>query len=251
MTNDTYLTVPVERGCGERQDDGVYACTGMDPEGSPAEDFVIDPAIQWIGGPFRAPKLIPDPVEDGVFHLAIWVGQKFYPWPSDFVEEVRIAGVSRRIPKGFPLERLTAGKSKMFFVHARVRPQFGFLIREESGCLGRCKRVDHLGDTCTFALWDLSALEHVPERHALSRAGENLVDVNCPSFRYQVSAPLRPVHNALCAERVLSPAQRFESGIFAAFWLTHLEHVRPDPDTQEKVQKGASEAGLTVVPRAR
>ena len=248
---DTYLTVPVERGCGERKDDGVYACTGMDREGSPVEDFVIDPAIQWAGGPFRAPKLIPDPGEGGVFHLAIWAGQEYYPWPSDFVEEVRIAGVSRRIPKGFPLERLTAGKSKMFFVHARVRPQFSYEIREESRSRGRCKRIDHGDGICTFALWDLSALEHVPERHALSKAGENLVDVNCPSFRYQVWAPYMPTPGTSVSERVLSPAQRFESGIFAAFWLTHLEHVRPDPETQEKVQNGASRAGLTVVPRAR
>ena len=248
---DTYLTVPIERGCGERQDDGVYACTGMDPEGSPVEDFVVDPAIEWIGGPFRAPKLIEDPKEAGVFHMAIWVGQEFYPWPSDFIEEVRIAGVSRRIPKGFPLERLTAGKSKMFFIHARVFPCFSFEIREESQSRGRCKRIDHEGRICTFALWDLSALEHIPERHALSRAGQNLVDVNCPSFRYQVSAPMLPEANTSITERELTPAQRFDPGIFAAFWLTHLEHVRPDPETQEKVQQGASAAGLTVVPRAR
>ncbi len=43
MTIDFPKADPVERGCGEREQGGVYAECGLSPYGTPLEYFLIDP----------------------------------------------------------------------------------------------------------------------------------------------------------------------------------------------------------------
>ena len=55
--------------------------------------------------------------KNGKNHLLFWVGKEFYPFPSDFIEEVRRFGASKRVPVEFPIQKLSVG-SLMFFVHS-------------------------------------------------------------------------------------------------------------------------------------
>ena len=118
------------RGCGSRKKGGTYLCTKLSRDGSPLEDFLVDPVRPFDGEPFRAPILLPDPQEPDVQHAVIWVGAQFYPSPVHFIEEVRRKGASRRIPSGFNFKALTPGKSRMLFVHAKAYTET--LLRPES-----------------------------------------------------------------------------------------------------------------------
>ena len=84
--------------------------------GLPLARFIIDPPIEarsWA--PHRAPILF----QGDPFHVAIWVGEQGYEYTTDFVEEVRMKGASRRVAKTFPWEKLSP-LSWMFFFHARA-----------------------------------------------------------------------------------------------------------------------------------
>ncbi len=104
------------RGCGKRKAGGLYVCTGLSPFGTPIEEFIIDPALPYEGEPFRAPIIFK---KDGTDHLLCWVGAENYHYASDFVEEARRFGISKRIPNNFPIDKLTPG-SMMFLVHPKA-----------------------------------------------------------------------------------------------------------------------------------
>ena len=109
----------MNRGCGRRKAGGVYICTKLSRDGAPLEEFIIDPPRLYTGEKFRVPIIFET---DGKNHLLFWVGKEFYPFPSDFIEEVRRFGASKRVPVEFPIEKLSAG-SLMFFVHPRAMIQ--------------------------------------------------------------------------------------------------------------------------------
>src|SRR3974390_3419799 len=72
---------PVERGCGQREQGGVYAECGLSPYGSPLEDFLIDPPQPLPEGLdlINKPQLWEDPAT-GITHLLIWIGAEHYQW---------------------------------------------------------------------------------------------------------------------------------------------------------------------------
>lgn len=114
---------PVPRGCGSRQAGGVYLECGLSKNGLPVETFLVDPPIiEGEGGaedwyqPHRSPVWFE---RAGVNHLVIWVGEEFYPNVFDFIEEVKVAGVSRRVPSSIDFSKLSAD-SRMIFVHPRA-----------------------------------------------------------------------------------------------------------------------------------
>ncbi len=79
---------PVERGCGEREQGGVYAETGLSRYGTPLEYFLIDPPQPLPVGLdlINKPQLWEDPAT-GITHLLIWIGGEHYEWCPDYVEE--------------------------------------------------------------------------------------------------------------------------------------------------------------------
>ena len=99
---------PVERGCGEREQGGVYAECGLSPYGSPLEHFLIDPPQPLPEGLdiINKPQLWEDPAT-GITHLLIWIGSEHYEWCSDYIEETSRFGASRRINPNLDLSRLT------------------------------------------------------------------------------------------------------------------------------------------------
>ena len=104
------------RGCGERKDKGLYLECATSPDGLPIEHFIFDPPILINQEPFRAPILWKDE-NTGIYHVLIWIGKKFYESPWDFIREAGVKGISRRIPKNFPIHKLSSG-SNMLLIHS-------------------------------------------------------------------------------------------------------------------------------------
>jgi hypothetical protein len=112
--------IPIQRGCGTRQAGGLYAETALSAHGSPVEDFIIDtPELidtRRLGLTPVGSKLIE---RHGTFHLFDIVGSQHYPNVADYIEEVRVAGLSRRISSSLDLSKLTPG-SQIILLHARA-----------------------------------------------------------------------------------------------------------------------------------
>ncbi len=88
----------------------------MQLDGKPLEEFLIDPPVPYIMDPFRAPQFIE---RNGINHLLLWVGAEHYPFVSDFIEEIKQFGCSKRIPRDFPIEKLQR-ESMMLIVHPKA-----------------------------------------------------------------------------------------------------------------------------------
>jgi hypothetical protein len=110
----------VVRGCGTRVKNGVYAETLLGPDGHPIECFIKDPAMpidaQAMGLTQIGIKLIE---HDGVTHIFDWVGEGYYPNVSDFIEEVRRFGASRRLPSNLDFSKLSVS-SRLILLHSRA-----------------------------------------------------------------------------------------------------------------------------------
>lgn len=110
----------VRRACGRRIRGGIYAETRLSDEGVPIEYFIVDPPtpveIDQLGLAAVGVQLIEI---DGVTHLLDVVGQEYYPYPADYVEETRRLGASRRLPANLDYSRLGLG-SRLLLIHARA-----------------------------------------------------------------------------------------------------------------------------------
>jgi hypothetical protein len=115
----------VIRACGRRIRGGVYAETGLSEEGLPIEYFIVDPPIpvdtSQLGLASVGVQLIEVKATDAgnVYHVFDVVGQEFYPYPADYIEETRRLGASRRLPANLDFSRLGPG-SRLVLIHARA-----------------------------------------------------------------------------------------------------------------------------------
>lgn len=111
-----------KRGCGVREPGGIYAELGLDEEGRPVEDFLIDPPIPvktfCDDYPFKVSA-------QGITNLPgtsmffDWVGLTHYPNVMDFIHEIKTMGLSRRIPKTFDFSLLDE-EARLVLVHPRA-----------------------------------------------------------------------------------------------------------------------------------
>jgi hypothetical protein len=114
----------VGRGCGTRQEGGIYLECGTRPgRGQPLEFFLADPPVPMTCDSKVGVELIE---RGGVVHILDWVGEQHYPFVTDFLEEGRALGFSRRISGTLDLFRLTA-ESRILVVHAR-----GLVVNHEA-----------------------------------------------------------------------------------------------------------------------
>ncbi len=108
------------RACGRRIRGGVYAETRLSEDGLPIEYFIVDPPdpvdISQLGLAAVGVQLIEI---NGIHHIFDVVGQEFYPYPADYVEETRRLGASRRLPANLDFSRLEPG-SRLVLIHARA-----------------------------------------------------------------------------------------------------------------------------------
>lgn len=114
----------VERGCGSGRDaGGVYLEVPTGPVGLPLEAFLLDPPIPTTedelalrGVNHRGVHLVHDAA--GTPHVADWISCEHYPNVTDFLEEARRFGISRRIQKTFPFKELRPS-SCLLLLHDR------------------------------------------------------------------------------------------------------------------------------------
>ena len=220
------MITKITRGCGTREPGGLYACCGTSPYGKPIEEFLIDPPMPFKGKPFRAPVT---KEKDDVKHLIIWVGEQFYPYCPDFIEETRRYGASRRIPftKDFDFEGFVPFKSRMYFIHPRA------IITNED-CFEKVdmcpkNKPEHLEgkEFCIRSLYYFVQAE--PEGGQYAR--------EIGDTRYYVPWVVR------------SKRPEYMAGMFLNLPFTHFEYVRREdgsvePRIEEAVKDGKS---ITVV----
>lgn len=131
------ITSSISRACGRRIRGGVYAETRLSEDGMPIEYFIVDPPIpldtRQLGLTSVGVKLIESaanaqrsliskpaaPASGGIHHIFDVVGQEYYPYPSDYVEETRRLGASRRLQANLDFSRLGPG-SRLVLIHARA-----------------------------------------------------------------------------------------------------------------------------------
>ncbi len=114
----------VTRGCGTRKEGGIYLESGTRlGRGRPLEFFLSDPPVPMTCDTKVGVELIE---RGGVLHILDWVGEQHYPVITDFLEEGRVLGFSRRIASTLDLSRLTAD-SRILIVHAR-----GLVVNHEA-----------------------------------------------------------------------------------------------------------------------
>jgi hypothetical protein len=198
------------RGCGKRKPGGVYICTKLSPHGAPLEEFIIDPPEAYEGEKFRVPIIFE---KNGKNHLLFWVGKEFYPFPSDFIEEVRRFGASKRVPVEFPVQKLSMG-SLMFFVHSLAIIKNHNVLPPPPLCPKRLK--SHLSNEtyCLGHSYQVAPLNCEGRR----KVGDTVYDV-------------KPVTPGVPLE--------FASGIFLRLPITDIDHVvykdgKPDPRVKER-----------------
>lgn len=224
----------IERGCGERAENALYLCVDLSPTGRPIEDFLVDPVVSWSGGQLRAPMLVES---KGVTHIVLGIGATYYPFVSDFVEETRRFGISKRVPRNFQVERLTAGKSKLLLAHPRSIPNFDHEARASSICPKR-NNEEH---ECIGFLWPLSSLKEFEKVHTLGKGAFGTIMVKTPSCWYEVRKPHKPKEFI----------DHYSSGIILAFPVFHFEYVNRQGRVPSKMKKRIEKANFRLDVTAR
>jgi hypothetical protein len=109
------------RGCGDsRVEGGIYLCCGLAPGGIPFEDVLVDYPLKVDATAMGLSSLGVTPVRRGdSVHVMDVVGKVHYPNVTDFIEEARRLGVSRRIPKTFQFDLLTRD-TRLLLAHEKA-----------------------------------------------------------------------------------------------------------------------------------
>ena len=217
-----------QRGCGTREEGGLYMCVGVSPTGTPIEEFILDPAREFRGKHFLSPILYE---RNGIYDILIWVGAEFYPFVPDFIEEAQWMGISRKIRTNFPIDKLTPGESRMILIHKRAIPKFEYEVLPTGWCLKSDE--DHL---CTFDLWPLSSLRSMKNHKVLQEDDIQMqVEIVTPSVSYHVTKPL------------FAESWGYQAGAFAAFYITHLEYINLENKAPGELAKKVDTAGYEML----
>lgn len=235
------------RGCGKsRVKNGVYACCPFSPDGDgqPVEFFLLDPP-QPIDETLVTKIGVTLIERDGITHVLDWVGEKYYVNISDMVEEVRHMGMSRRLELS-PEDYAKIGpESRLIMIHKRAiiknvqqyRPKGDESTYLKYRCTRDALKEDSLvasehhdgGSVMCSGVWweDLGNVIVTNGRHGVRQM---------PSFSYSGQMPPDGVE------------AKYESGLFAAFPISHLEIVKDDDGDvhKEKLEK-MSGIGMEVV----
>jgi len=136
----------VARGCGEARTQGaVYLECGVGVGGAPLEQLLVDPPKPYTTDQKIGVTLVP---VKGVYHVIDWVGEQHYPMPTDFLEEGRLHGFSRKVSRNLDFDKLTPD-SRVYFVHPKaVVANAADLAPHlpDHRLKGRCARFAQTGD---------------------------------------------------------------------------------------------------------
>lgn len=213
------LTTGAPRGCGTRQQGGVYACCGLSPHGTPVEEFLFDP-------PLEVDELTVKSIgvtlfeRDGVLHVLDHVGSVYYASIADYVEEVKRLGLSRRL-------ELSAEE------YAQITPESRLLHTHERAFVENWKELRPIYAPCPKGLHDANEEFCAACWWATVEGGELLAFANetglevakmMPSFAYTAWMPKDGFEG------------EFRLGLFASFPISHIEVIE-DPDGGEHERK--------------
>lgn len=189
------------RGCGTRKPGGLYLCCGMSPYGQPIEHFLIDPVVPIDTDPFRTPQIVE---KNGLNHALVYIGEEFYKYVPNFVDEARVMGISRRIPGRFPIDKLRAG-STMMMVHRKARIIGADSCKDE----GRYMEYWKIAEKRKIKWFCPKVLPG--HRHPSQLKVQQCIGLLWPLSKEMVDAA--------------APFD-YETGIFAAFPVTHIDYVK-------------------------
>ncbi len=181
--------VPAPRGCGEREPGGCYVESGVGPNGFALEHVLFDPPLPLPPGLDLANKthILPrirngvqeqDESGRGIFDLYMHIGEAFYPFAPDYLEETRRLGASRRLSPHLDLTLLTRA-SRMVLAHPKAIARNWQDLQPPARCNKGRPRHDRaslatLADDfphleqhdgpCLFKLWELIPPEQAQVR---------------------------------------------------------------------------------------
>jgi hypothetical protein len=236
------VNIGAERGCGTRVQGGVYAECRLGADGDPIESFLIDPPVKV---PMEALGLSAVGIrltqhKDGFpTHILDVVGASYYPNVADFVEEVKVLGLSRRLPTSLDFSELSPG-SRIILAHSKavIENPDSFYEEWEKGTRLEhvpCPKeiVGHIGTAsphCAHLWWHDIQLD---DRCAVLESGQ--VRVGLPSLAYQ--AYLRPE----------GWTPKHEHGFFLSLPLTNVTVIKADDDSHEETYESVqNNCGLPV-----
>lgn len=232
----------VTRSCGTRCPSGVYAEVGLSPYGMPIEEFYVDPPIilnKTLGLTQIGVKLIE---KNGVWHIFDWVGTEHYPNVADFLEEMKVHGLSRRLSKKLQFDKLTK-ESMIFLVHSKAWNNNHFIYKTDHAVCP-CNKQDHnrfLDRMCARMWWlDVEGIEV-----------DNSITVNNVIEGTRVTPSVK--YEAKCYDMTQFSAARnqkhsYEPAIFARFPISNLCVIRDKEDgTHEESLAVARNSSLPVL----
>ncbi len=160
--------------------------------------------------------------KEGIKDLIFWVGQEFYPFCPDYIEETRLFGVSKRIPVTMDLSGIVPFRSHMHFIHPRA-------IADTVAPAENCPRdlpLHHKGDEfCIKALYYfVDAIQ--TDKGYIRQIG---------STSYYIPLLLK---NA-CPE--------YSPGFFLSLPFTHMEYVMPEDGKIDERIKKAKDLGAEIM----
>lgn len=208
------------RGCGVREQGGLYVCSGLSPYGLPFSEFVIDPPLPFDGDPFRAPIVIE---REGKKHLMLWVGAEYYPYVSDFLEEARRYGVSKRIPTDFPIEDLDVG-SFVFLVHPRAIVEDHEYLPPVEYCPKDNPKHKETSEICCLG-----------QSYAVAEPNAGINMRRLGSTEYEVYP---------CS--MSSVRYEFKAGIFLRMPITHFDHIKKNGKINPEIAKKKAKLRLPL-----
>ena len=222
-----------ERGCGFRVEGGLYACVESSPYGMPIEWFLTDPVRPWHGEFSRGPILMQDPRPDHEeYHMVLWIGATHYPFASDFVEEVRVMGVSKRVRANYDFSKLDPELSGLILVHPRAVPEFDYYVEADCPKKRWFPDLHKDGSDCIGDLWGLSSTYSVDKVHDLMFNDYNtVVTVHTPSTTYYVPKVYKEDRSLM----TLSHIKDYFPGSILFFPKFHFEYINKEGMAPEEL----------------
>lgn len=233
------VAVPVPRGCGAaRKVGGIYLEVDRAPDGVPVEAFLVDPPVpvdpDALGITPKGVKIIDDG-EAGV--LIDWIGNRDYQNVTDWVEEVRRQGISRRLPSNLEFDQLSAD-TRLLYVHAKavIHNSADYWAHGDRWCPRWIPEHEYLayregGGLCAAIWWD-DVVDGVP----VGLTDPRMVNRLMPSFTYL----------GRCRPDGVQPV--YQPGVFFQHRIDRLVVVRdPVGGRHEQVWERVNEADLPVV----
>ena len=253
MANANPSNVPVARtgmprGCGTARIQGaVYLESGVGNTGLPLEQFLYDPPQPFDPDRHIGVDIVPD--GKGTYHVIDWVGEAHYPMPTDFLEEGRQHGFSRKVSRNLEFDKLTAN-SLILFAHAKAIITNAAELAPylpEHRLRGRCAHFALTEDETHFNDPNTSCTRHW---YALAEANSTRAnaDGSLMPVREVAKGTTYPVE-ALPAD---APAPKYRPGLIARVPISNISVVANQDGSHKATAARISQivTGIPVLERA-